>query len=1054
MKRFFTLLTMLSFVFVLYGQDRSITGTVTDTDTGEPLPGVSIVLQGTSTGVITDLDGNYSISAADGQVLVFSFVGYLNEEISISGQSTIDVALVTDFQSLDEVVVVGYGTQKKKLVTGANLNVKGEEIAELTPINAMDALKGITPGLSITQDNGQPGSGTSVNIRGMGTIGDSEPLYIVDGVKVGNIDYLNASDIESIDVLKDAASAAIYGSRAANGVILVTTKKGKGGQKTIVTYDGYYGVQNIYRQLDMLNASEYMEIMDEGFVNRGQNPVNWESKVPASTWDQLQNGWEGTNWIDALKTENAPVMSHSLSVSGAEESMVYSLGASHIDQTGVLGGDIIDAGFKRTTLRLNTEFVLAKNSSHDIIKVGQNLTYMASNNKRIADGGIYWNDLRNAMRSTPLMPVYDEEFGDKYNYSPPYDQIAIYMNNPLADMQYNRDLNWNPQDKTIGNAYIEIQPIKNLKFRSVYGIDWWSGQSRSYSEKFFFTDGVKRDEDAVNMSMYKGKNWTWTNTVSYNTSIGVHNVSAVLGHEMWARQLDYNVGGWGNNSIFESPDYAYLNLMKDPEDVTKISTWGNDWAAEGGALLSYFGRVSYDYKEKYLLSAIVRADGSSNFAEGNRWGIFPSVAAGWVFTKEPFMAGLSDVINFSKVRFSWGQNGNQSIPNFQYSSTIAYGGRYYFGTDKITSAVASYPARVPNEDVAWETSEQLNLGLDINMFNSRLQTTFDAYDKTTKDWLVTAPILNTAGASAPSINGGEIVNRGVEISLSWKDQIGDFKYGVSVSMDFRKNEVTKVENEDGIIHGWGDVLDQGVSEIQRVEVGKPIGYFWAFETDGILQNEADVLAYSKPDTLDASGNPIPYFNGQKPGDFRYVDQNGDGKIDNEDKKMIGDPNPDLIYGFQINMEYKGAYMAATFNGQRGAQVMQSFRQNSEHTWANYTSDVFDRWHGEGTSNTWPRLSSTAERNYKYMSDFYMHDADFLRFSNLTLGYKFGKHLKEVNFLSEVNLYVSAKNLYIFTDYNGMDPEVGYSPDGGWQRGIDLGLYPSARTFLVGLNVTF
>ena len=1056
MKRVLLFFSMFLFLGFSLQAQVLITGTVTDEATGEGLPGTSVLEKGTTNGVVTDLDGNFQITlSSEDAILIVSFVGYTAQEFSVVGATEVNVALKADVLGLEEVVVVGYGTQKKKLVTGANLNVKGEQIAELTPVNAMDALKGITPGLSITQDNGQPGSGTSVNIRGMGTIGHSEPLYVVDGVVVGDIDYLNPSDIETIDVLKDAASAAIYGSRAANGVILVTTKKGSSGQKIVVNYSGYYGVQNIYRQLDMLDAQQYMEIMDEGNVNRGQEPYNWETKVPANTWEKLQNGWKGTNWIDEVAMENAPIKSHSISAAGAEESVIYSFGASHIDQKGIIGGDIIDAGFKRTTLRLNTEFILFKNKRHNVFKIGQNLTYMASENKRIADGNIYWNDLRHAIRSTPLQPVYDENDGDKYNYSAPYDQIAIYMTNPIATMWYDRAHNWDPQDKVIGNVYAELEPIKNLKIKSVYGIDWWSGLHRSYSEIFDLGAGMSRVEDAVEMRMNKGKNWQWTNTISYNQSFGVHNFALVLGHEMRRYQLDYNVGGNANNSIFEKPEYGYLDLMKDPEDVTKLGTWGTDGAAGGGGLMSYFGRVSYDYKEKYLLTGVLRADGSSNFAKDKRWGYFPSVSAGWIFTKEDFMASTSNFVNFSKIRFSWGQNGNERIDNFIYSSTISYSDeRYYFGADKITSAVVSYPARVPNPDVAWETSEQLNFGLDLNMFRSRFQSTFDIYKKTTRDWLVIPPLLATAGAAAPWVNGGEIENKGLEISLGWKDQISEFKYGVMVTMDFRKNEVTKVENEEGRIEGDRSVLDQGKPHIQRVEEGYPIGYFWALETDGIMQNEADVLAYSRPDTLDPEGNPVPYFANQQPGDFRYVDQNGDGKIDAKDKKMIGDPNPDFIYGIQLNMEYKGAYVATTFNGQRGHQVMQSYRQNTEQTWANYTTDVYDRWHGEGTSNTWPRLSSTAERNYTEMSDFYMHDADFLRFSNLTVGYKFGRFLKDISWLTQVDLYFSAKNLYIWTKYNGMDPEVGYSVDDGWQRGIDLGLYPSSRTFLVGLNVTF
>ena len=464
--------------------------------------------------------------------------------------------------------------------------------------------------------------------------------------------------------------------------------------------------------------------------------------------------------------------------------------------------------------------------------------------------------------------------------------------------------------------------------------------------------------------------------------------------------------------------------------------------------MSYIARAQYNYLEKYILAATMRADGSSNFAKGHRWGYFPSVSAGWVLTSEDFMQDAIPFLDFAKLRASWGQNGNQSIPNFIYSSQIAYVfPGYFFGDTKPVSGTTAYPERVPNSEVTWETSEQLNVGFDTRWLDSRLGVTFDWYKKTTKDWLLEAPILGTSGAGAPYINGGDIVNSGVELMLNWNDKVGDFKYGVTLSGAYNKNEVTRINNTDGIIHGPSHVLSQGTSEVSRVEVGFPIGYFYGYETAGILQNQDEVDAYVRPDGT-------PYFNDQRPGDVRFVDQNLDGLIDEEDKVYLGNPNPDVEMGLQINLDYKGVYLNTTLTGKFGMQVMQSYRSFADNFTQNYTSSVFDRWHGEGTSTKMPRLTYGSNRNQQYISDIYMQDADYLRVSNLTLGYDFSKALANFKAISNLKVYAAVNNLYTFTKYDGMDPEVRFGHDADWASGIDLGLYPVPRTVMFGLSVAF
>ena len=1042
-----TVLTFMLILFSLVKMEAStflnepqnvVTGTVIDVN-GLPLPGASILVKGTSNGTQTDFDGNFTIEVSnENTILVVSYIGFITKEVTIGQQSTIRITLEEDSESLEEVVVIGYGTVKKKLSTGANINVKGKDIEELTPATAMEALQGISPGVNVTQKNGQPGVGTKVYIRGIGTTGNSKPLYVVDGVTVGNIDYLSPSDIASIDVLKDAASSAIYGARAANGVILVTTRKGKKGLAPKVSFDSYVGFQNVYRKPGLLNAQEYAFIMNEGQINDGKAPFDFASMIP--TWDAVENGWEGTNWFDEMTTTNAPVTNTSINITGGSDRIIYSMGASKYDQTGIIGGSLIDAGFSRFTLRLNTEVVLAKKGDLDLIVIGENLTYTNSGNKRIADGNIYWNDVHNALVTNPFMPVYTDG-----NYTKTFDAWDQGQPNPIALMDYERNNSWNKGNTVVGNFYVEIQPFENFVIKSTYGINAWFGNSRSWHPPYDLGNLNSRIEDQVNQNMWQGSNWVWTNTISYAYYSENHNVTALIGSEINKNKLSLNLGGSAKDSNFYSSEKAYLSNVNIRDISQLISLTGMDWAAQGGGLLSYFARLSYNYKEKYLITGVIRADGSSNFSEDNRWGTFPSVSLGWVISNEDFLIN-SDNINLLKLRASWGQNGNQAIPNFGYSSSISNNGSYFFGSNNMVSSPIAYPSRVPNLDTTWETSEQLNIGFDAQFFRSKLLMTFDWYQKNTKDWLVNPPILATAGAPGAFINGGEIRNQGIEVSIAWREREGDFKWGIAANLAYNQNEVMAIANDEKIIHGPANVLSQGTSELFRAEVGHPTGYFWGYETDGILQNQAEVEAY-------VNQNGDPYFSDLRAGDVRFIDQNGDGIINDLDKIELGDPLPDFIFGLQLNAEYKGVYANATFTGQAGLQVMKSYRSYADKFKENYTTEIFDRWYGEGTSNRLPRLSSTSHRNSNFVSDIYMHDADFVRFSNFTIGYDFSHMVKNIKFISNLKIYGSGKNLYTFTKYNGLDPEVGYGPT-PWSSGIDLGLYPSARTYLIGINVNF
>ncbi|MFI3332768.1 MAG: TonB-dependent receptor [Rikenellaceae bacterium] len=1076
-------LLLLLFVFsAIAAHAQKITGVVTDSDSN-PILGASVTVENSpAIGTTTNVDGSFELNGIKSQdVLVFSYIGYATQEVAVGSRTSFNIVMESTAVDMDDVVVIGYGTQKKALLTGANANVDGDAIAEMKPSSAMEALQGVVPGLSITRNSGSPGAGTIVTIRGMGTIGDSSPLYIVDGVSVSDINYLNPSDIESIDVLKDAASAAIYGSRAANGVVLVTTKKGKasadGTLTANVTYDGYLGIQNAYKQLETLNAQEYMFIIDEARSNDGLTAFDWESMVKNNSylsstfgdeigsaygeyvWNMLENGWEGTNWVDEITNEDAIIQSHAVNITGGAKDFVYAAGFSYYDQEGIIGGDIIGAGYTRITARLNSEVVLFKNSQHNILTFGENITYTNTVSKSTANGNIYYNDLHAALVATPLMPAYwDNEGVAAYTngFAPNLDGIDVDQLNPLAEMYYNRNFSEGGSNNIIGNVYAELEPIKNLKIRSSFGVSAWFGNNRSYSPEYSMGSLLSSTTTSASMNMWQGSSNTWTNTATYDFTINDdHEFSALIGTEMVKTVYNGYIYGYRQNMLFDGMDYAYLDNADTVGSISEVGAYGADYAASGGGLMSYMSRLSYNYKGKYMADATLRADGSSNFAEGNRWGYFPSLSAGWNFSEEDFMQD-NRVITTGKLRASWGQNGNQNISNFVYLSNVEYKDQgYYFGSDKDVPGVAAVPSNVSNPDVTWETSEQLNIGVDLRMFHSRMGVTFDWYNKMTKDWLVEAPIMGTYGADAPYINGGDVRNRGVELAVSWNDRKGDFTYSATLSLAHNKNEVTRIANEEGVITGTSSVIAQNTSYVSRVEVGMPIGYFYGYETAGIFQNQAECDQYVGPD-----GSQIQVTTEEgvdrKPGDVIFVDQNNDGIIDDNDKVMIGDPNADFELGFQLNLGYKNFYLNTTLTGKFGQQVMQSYRSFTDQMTENYTTAVFDRWHGEGTSNTMPRLSYNGNANTNLVSDIYVQDADYLRVSSLTFGYNLDSALKNLtnNAINGGSVYCTVNNLYTFTGYDGMDPEIGYGGGDSWASGIDLGLYPLARTVIFGVNLTF
>lgn len=1020
-----------------------VNGSVSDSQ-GEPVPGVTVLEKGTQNGVITDIDGNYNLTVPGAEsVLVFSFVGMETQEVVVGNQSTIDVVMSETFTDLDEVVVVGYGVQKKKLTTGANLNVSGDDLQKQNTGSALEAIQSQSPGLNITQSSGMPGEGFKVNIRGLGTIGNSQPLYVIDGVAGGDINNLSPADIESIDVLKDAASAAIYGSRAANGVVLVTTKQGRKG-KMEVSYDGYYGVQEIENMPELLNAQQFMDIYNEEKTTAGQPTIDFATRIP-ELYQKIQSGqWNGTDWFKEAYNDNAPTQYHSVNITGGSEQSVFSMGFSYTSQEGVVGKPV-EPNYERYTARLNSDHVIYENNGRDIIKVGQTFNYSFRQNSGVAIQGMYYNDVRNLLTGNPLVPVYDDE-GEYYDLedvqASGIADISTRLYNPIGVMHLNRGMNETLNYNINSNAYLEIQPVENLVFRSNFGYRFNANGYRAYQPEYFMAGDSYSTPGRIAQNGGNSYGWTFENTLNYRLQKGLNTFDVLVGQSVEKSGFGFDMSATNANPTFIGFKHAYLdNTDGLTEGVTSIG--GGPHTRE--QLASFFGRINYDFDEKYLLTLVMRADGSSNFAEGNRWGYFPSVSGGWVLTEEGFLEN-SNTIDFLKLRASWGQNGNAAIDPFQYLALIGFDAQnnYRFGDSRTDVQLGGYPSILPNPDVAWETSEQLDLGFDAYFLRSRLQMAFSYYVKETKDWLVRKPQPQIFGADAPYYNGGDIENKGIELSLRWNDKIGDFSYGAQFNITKNDNEVTRLGNASGFIQSNGSIISQGTDPVWRVETGFPVGYFYGYKTAGIFQNQQQIDSYADNGYLQAD---------PQPGDVIFLDTNNDGAVTPDDKTSIGDGHPDIRIGFGLNLAYKGFDFAVSGKGAFGQQILQSYRSFGDNDFHNYTTEILNRWHGEGTSNSFPRLTAGNTTNRINVSDIYVHDGDFIKIQNVTIGYDF-KELFPGMPLGQARLYVAGRNLITFTDYTGMDPEVGYGDGQGFVKGIDLGFYPAPRTYMVGLNLKF
>lgn len=1020
MKSIFTIF-LLSF-FILPGsilaQDYTVRGTITDEDSGETVIGATILLAGTEKGTVSDIDGNFTLeNVPAGSTLTISYTGYETQNITIQNDDYLNITLGVASQVLDEVVVIGYGKQEKKVATGSIAKVTSEDLEGFASGDVQSTLEGKMTGVIVNESSGQPGASKAVLIRGVSTNGDNSPLYVIDGMQVSGIDNVSPSDIESIDVLKDAASCAIYGARGANGVIIITTKKGSQEKGGTITYEGFTSASQPWKLPEMLGAQDYITLTREKFANGNQL-----SSLETLGFPQVGDATANTNWMDEI-FNNASIVNHRLSAT--TKNTFISL--DYWDQLGVIGGP--KSNYKRYSVRLNTT-----QEVNDYITLGSNINVNRVDNQNLGTNNAFGGVLIDAFAYDPLTQVYDENQQYGFAQSPWVQKEYI---NPLSRLFLANGEGLG--DQLVGNAFLEVKPVEFLRFRSDIGIDASRYNFRYFVPDYNFHAAAVNVDNDVGMGSGFGQTLQWENYLNYTkTFADVHNFDAVVG--MTYREGDFTFVQGTSSSIPDAvkfnPNWQYLNAAQDSTDLTSGS------AAVASAVISYFGRVQYDYMQKYLFTGTLRRDASSKFGANNRSGIFPSFALGWVLSKENFF-NLGPV-SFLKLRASWGVNGSDRIGDLTYASTIANSFTYSFGPggaqSLLTGAALATP---PNADIAWEESVQTDFGLEAEFFDGVLFLEADVYRKSTKGLLMSEIIPGYIGATNnPVSNLGEIRNQGIEVGLTHRWRLGDLNLSTNANYTHFTNEVIKVAGETGFLQGWSWPVRN--TPITRMSEGFPVGHFVGYTTDGIFQSQEEIFSHinSEGDLLQPNAAP---------GDLRFLDTNGDGTINSEDISDIGNPWPKHIIGLSLSANYKGFDFSCQMSAQLGHDIFRAY-ERSDVTFTNYQTIWLDRWTPENPTAQYPRLVSNDPNNNQRPSNFYVEDGSFFRVRNLQVGYNLPKDFLEKFKVRELRIYFSANNLFTQTNYSGFDPDIGTN---GWilDTGIDKGFYPSVKTLGGGVKLT-
>jgi TonB-linked SusC/RagA family outer membrane protein len=1010
----------------------AISGKVVD-EKGLPLPGASVREKGTQNGVQTDVNGNFKLNvSSENAVLAVDFISYRSTEVNVGKQAFITITLIEDIKGLNEVVVVGYGTQKKSVTTGAISGVTAKEFEDLPVTRVEQILQGRTSGLTIAANNGQPGEGATVRVRGITSFNNNDPLWVVDGVVVdnGGIGYLNQSDIESIEVLKDAASQAIYGTRAAAGVILVTTKKGREG-KPQINYSGYYGTSKPARTIDLLNAQQYATLRNEASVAGGGAIVY---PNPASLG-------VGTDWQSVIFNNSAKRQNHELSVSGGNDKSTYYTSFGYLQQDGIVATDI--SKYKRVNFRVNQTYKPAK-----WINFGENLGY--TYNKSIGLGNTnseFGGPISSALNLDPITvpvvtdqtaasaPVYANNPVRRNSLGYPYgisNIVGQEITNPLAYISTHLG-NYSWAHNIVGNVYGELEPIKGLKLRSTVGtkIAFYGGES--FNPVAYLNSSTITSQNSYNRESNRLFNWNIENTASYNRTIGKHSATVLVGQGAYSENNRYTDGVTYYNLPVDNFQDASLNYS-----IPAANRIGYGSEGQGHTISSLFARVNYNYDERYIIEGVIRRDGSSRFGANFKYGTFPSFSLGWVPSKEAFWP-KNETVNFLKFRGGYGVVGSDAIADNAFLSTIGGGRNYSFGTGD--TYISGYSPNAPsNPNLRWEETAQTNVGFDAVLFND-FNLTFEWFKKKTSGILQYPPIPLYVGAiSNPAANIGDMENKGLELELGYRKKIGEFNLNVNANVTHITNKVTYLGNGQKFLDGAGF---QGVEGgITRTTVGQAYNSFYGYQNMGIFQTQAEIDSY-----VSASGHKIQP--NAKPGDFKWADLDGNGTINDQDRTYIGNPTPSWIYGLTFNASYKNFDIVVFGQGQAGNMIFQGLHRLDIGN-SNFTTKRLDRWVGPGTSNTEPRVvDGDPNHNTTYNSKYYLEKGDYFRIKNLQLGYSLPKNLISKIGMRRARIYVTGENLFTFTKYSGYDPEIG-----GGSYSIDRGFYMQAKSYMLGVSVGF
>jgi TonB-linked SusC/RagA family outer membrane protein len=1000
--------------------DRQVTGKVID-EKGDGLPGVNILVVGTQQGTSTNENGEYRITVPDaGATLKFSFIGYVSQEIP-ADKNIINVSLAPDVSALKEVVVVGYGTQEKKDVTGAVSSVKGADFQNLPSGGAQQALQGRAAGVNIVRNGGAPGDPGSIQIRGFGTVNNSSPLVVIDGIPAGTMNDVNPNDIESIEILKDASASAIYGTRAANGVILITTKRGQFDNPLSVTINGYVGVTNRIKTLDVLTAPELAKIKQEAYTNDGL-------PVP-EIWTNTKYQTQLTNWQDELLKQGV-TRNYDAALRGGSKYSSFAISGGYYNEDGIIG----KSNYTRYTFRINSDHKVGKR-----IKIGQNFQFTNTHNTgpdtQSSQTGLLWS----AIRFHPGLPVRnaDGSYGSTQGLGAFGD-----INNPIftVDTQ-DKD---NVRNRFLGNLTGELEIVEGLKLRANLATDATFSENRNFDIK---VNDQFRTNSYNQLSLSHDKSWSFLQEyfLSYDKKFGKHALNLVGGYTSQTFNSIYS-NQWGRDFSSEDPSLRYMQYAGTIVSVP-LGNGGNGGQAYD-ALASFFGRVNYSLNNRYLFTATLRSDGSSKFAPGNQWGAFPAFSLGWRISEEDFFKNALPVFSNFKLTGGWGQLGNQNVASLQYLALINSTIRYAFGNGGVQNQISgAAQSRLANLNIGWETAEMSNFGLEAGLFKNALYLSANYFIKDTKKMLLAPPSIGTIGtATIPDQNIGQLRNQGLELEASYRHTVGDVTFNVSGNATFIKNKITRLATPGGFLAT--QLYGRGQQEIVRTYEGHPYGTFYGYKTDGIYQTQGDI------DSDRNIANDSRRTDGQiKPGDVRFLDLNNDGIVDDRDRTIIGSPQPKINYGFSAGANYKGFDFTLFFIGVGGSKIYNADRMqglDASYSFNLYASEN-DRWHGAGTSNSIPRVSmDNANRNFR-PSDLFVEKGDFLRLKNMTLGYTVPKSAISKLKMTQARVYVTGQNILTFTKYSGLNPELGYVAG---QLNVDYAQYPLARTWTIGATISF